>query len=159
MMVALSALLLQIAADGLQVYRYNAAADATQTAVAAQYQAWFPNEVLNTSRTKLQVQMQPKLQSGDAASASHIAVLARISPLIKQSSLHAQALVMEPQLLSFTLIAPDRNSLDQFTSTLTAQGVAATLERVDSNEQGQFSGQVTVNVTDDSATSNGLAAS
>ena len=159
MMVALSALLLQIAADGLQIYRYNAAADATQTAVAAQYQAWFPNEVLNTSRTKLPVQMQPKLQSGDAASASHIAVLARISPLIKQSSLHAQALVMEPQLLSFTLIAPDRNSLDQFTSTLTAQGVAATLERVDSNEQGQFSGQVTVNVTDDSATSNGLAAS
>ena len=66
---------------------------------------------------------------------------------------------MEPRLLSFTLIAPDRNSLDQFTSTLTAQGVAATLERVDSNEQGQFSGQVTVNVTDDSATSNGLAAS
>ncbi len=157
MMVALSALILQIATDGLQIYRYNTAATATQSAVATQYQAWFTNEVLNTSRTKLQVQMQPKLQSGGAASASHIAVLARISPLIKQSSLHAQALVMEPRLLSFTLIAPDRNSLDQFASTLTSQGIAANLERVNSNEQGQFSGQVTVNVVDDSAASSGLA--
>ncbi|AMN49796.1 type II secretion system protein GspL [Psychrobacter sp. P2G3] len=151
MMVALSALVLQMATDGLQIYRYNIATDATQTAIAAQYQSWFPDEVLNTSRTKLQVQMQPKLRSDSQESASHLAVLARISPLIKQSSLHAQALVMEPTALSFTLIAPDRGSLDQFASTLTGQGIAANLERVNSNEQGQFSGQITVNIENDPA--------
>ena len=152
MMVALSALVLQMATDGLQIYRYNIATDATQTAIAAQYQSWFPDEVLNTSRTKLQVQMQPKLRSDSQESASHLAVLARISPLIKQSSLHAQALVMEPTALSFTLIAPDRGSLDQFASTLTGQGIAASLERVNSNEQGQFSGQIIVNIENDPAT-------
>lgn len=159
MMVALSALVLQMATDGLQIYRYNIATDATQTAIAAQYQSWFPDEVLNTSRTKLQVQMQPKLRSDSQESASHLAVLARISPLIKQSSLHAQALVMEPTALSFTLIAPDRGSLDQFTSTLTGQGIAASLERVNSNEEGQFSGQITVNIANESATTDSSAQS
>lgn len=152
MMVALSALVLQMATDGLQIYRYNIATSATQTAIAAQYQSWFPDEVLNTSRTKLQVQMQSKLRSDSQESASHLAVLARISPLIKQSSLRAQALVMEPTALSFTLIAPDRDSLDQFASTLTGQGIAASLERVNSTEQGQFSGQITVNIANDPAT-------
>ena len=154
MMVALSALVLQVAADGLQVYRYNTAANATQTAVAAQYQSWFPNERFDTSRTKLQVQMQPKLRSDSQESASHLAVLARISPLIKQSSLQAQALVMEPTALSFTLIAPDRGSLDQFASTLTSQGIPANLARVDSNEQGQFTGQITVSIADDLTVTN-----
>lgn len=149
MMVALSALVLQMATDALQVYRYNLATDATQTAIAAQYQSWFPDEVLNTSRTKLQVQMQPKLRNDSQESSSHLAVLARISPLIKQSSLHAQTLIMQPTTLSFTLIAPDRGSLDKFASTLTAQGIVASLERVNSNEQGQFSGQITVNVSND----------
>lgn len=55
---------------------------------------------------------------------------------------------MQPTALSFTLIAADRNSLDQFTNTLLDQGIAATLERVNSNEQGQFSGQITVNIID-----------
>lgn len=159
MMVALSALVLQMATDGLQIYRYNIATSATQTAIAAQYQSWFPDEVLNTSRTKLQVQMQSKLRSDSQESASHLAVLARISPLIKQSSLHAQALVMEPTALSFTLIAPDRSSLDQFTSTLTGQGIAASLERVNSNEQGQFSGQITVNIANDPAAADNSAQS
>lgn len=151
MAVALAALLLQVAADGLQIYRYNSAAAATKAAVTSQYQAWFPNETLNTSRTKLQVQMQPKLQSAKTTSASHMTMLGQISPLIKQSSLHAQALVMTPDMLSFTLIAPDRSSLDQFTSTLMSQGIAANLERVNSSEQGQFSGQVTIKVTDDTS--------
>lgn len=149
MMVALSALVLQMATDGLQIYCYNLATNATQTAIAAQYQSWFPDEELNTSRTKLQVQMQPKLRNDSQESASHLAVLARISPLIKQSSLHAQTLVMQPTTLSFTLIAPDRGSLDKFASTLTGQGIEASLERVNSNEQGQFSGQITVNIPND----------
>ena len=154
--VALSALVLQIATDGVQSYRYNEAAAATKIAVADQYQSWFPNEPLST-RTKLQVQLQPKLRSDSQAPASHMAVLARISPLIKQSSMQAQALVMQPSALSFTLIAPDRGSLDQFTSTLVAQGLTANLERVNSNEQGQFSGQITVNIMEDSATQNKMA--
>jgi len=147
---------LQIATDGVQSYRYNEAAAATKIVVADQYQSWFPNEPLST-RTKLQVQLQPKLRSDSQAPASHMAVLARISPLIKQSSMQAQALVMQPSALSFTLIAPDRGSLDQFTSTLVAQGLTANLERVNSNEQGQFSGQITVNIMEDSATQNKMA--
>ncbi|WP_372860542.1 type II secretion system protein GspL [Psychrobacter sp.] len=150
-MVALSALVLQMATDGLQWYQYNKAAVATKAEIAAQYQAWFPNEPLS-SRTKLQVQLQPKLRSDSQAPASHMAALTRISPLIKQSSLRAQALVMQPSALSFTLIAPDRNSLDKFTSTLIAQGLNAKLAQVNSNEQGQFSGQVTVNVVENNDT-------
>ena len=145
MMMALTALVLQMATDGVQWYQYKTAAAATKTEIASQYQSWFPNEPLST-RTKLQVQLQPKLRSDSQAPDSHIAVLARISPLIKHSSLRAQALVMQPAALSFTLIAPDRGSLDQFTNTLVAQGLNAKLAPVNGNEQGQFSGQVTVDV-------------
>ena len=150
MMVALSALVLQMATDAVQWYQYNEATTATKTEIATQYQSWFPNEPLST-RTKLQVQLQPKLRSDSQAPASHMAVLSRISPLIKQSSLKAQALVMQPSALSFTLIAPDRGSLDQFTATLVAQGLTAKLEQVNGNEQGQFSGQVTVNVIENNS--------
>ena len=41
MMVALSALVLQMATDGLQWYQYNEATAATKTEIAAQYQSWF----------------------------------------------------------------------------------------------------------------------
>ena len=150
MMVALSALVLQMATDAVQWYQYNEATTATKTEIATQYQSWFPNEPLST-RTKLQVQLEPKLRSDSQAPASHMAVLSRISPLIKQSSLKAQALVMQPSALSFTLIAPDRGSLDQFTATLVAQGLTAKLEQVNGNEQGQFSGQVTVNVIENNS--------
>lgn len=150
MMVALSALILQMATDGVQWYQYQAATAATKTEIAAQYQSWFPNEPLST-RTKLQVQLQPKLRSDSQAPNAHIAVLSRISPLIKQSSLRAQALIMQPTALSFTLIAPDRGSLDQFTNTLVAQGLSAKLEQVNGNEQGQFSGQVTVDVVENNS--------
>ncbi|QOD13680.1 hypothetical protein IEE84_05245 [Psychrobacter sp. 28M-43] len=153
MMVALSALVLQMATDGVQWYKYNEATAATKTAIAAQYQSWFADEPLST-RTKLQVQLQPKLRSDSQAPASHMAALSRISPLIKQSSLHAQSLVMQPSALSFTLIAPDRGSLDKFTSTLVAQGLNAKLAQVNSNEQGQFSGQVTVNVVENNIAEN-----
>ncbi|MFZ2844706.1 type II secretion system protein GspL [Psychrobacter sp.] len=158
MMVALSALVLQMATDAIQWYQYNDAAAQTKTEIAAQYQSWFPNEPLS-ARTKLQVQLQPKLRSDSQAPASHMAILARISPVIKQSSLRAQALVMQPSALSFTLIAPDRSSLDQFTNTLAAQGLTAKLEQVNSNEQGQFSGQVTVNVIENNSTANNGATS
>ena len=150
MMVALSALVLQMATDGVQWYQYKAATAATKTEIATQYQAWFSNEPLST-RTKLQVQLQPKLRSDSQAPNAHIAVLSRISPLIKQSSLRAQALVMQPTALSFTLIAPDRGSLDQFTNTLVSQGLNAKLEQVNGNEQGQFSGQVTVDVVENNS--------
>jgi len=153
MMVALSALVLQMATDGVQWYKYNEATAATNAAIAAQYQSWFADEPLST-RTKLQVQLQPKLRSDSQAPASHMAALSRISPLIKQSSLHAQSLVMQPSALSFTLIAPDRGSLDKFTSTLVAQGLNAKLAQVNSNEQGQFSGQVTVNVIENNIAEN-----
>ena len=158
MMVALTALVLQMATDGVQWYQYNNAAIATKAETAKQYQSWFADEPLST-RTKLQVQLQPKLRSDSPAPDSHMAALARISPLIKQSSLHAQSLVMQPSSLSFILIAPDRDSLDKFTSTLTAQGLSAKLAQVNGNEQGQFSGQVTVNVAENNDTQANTAAS
>ena len=145
MMVALSALVLQIATDAVQWYKYDNAAAATEAEIATQYQSWFADEPLST-RTKLQVQMQPKLRRDSQMQDTHIAALTRISPLIKQSSLRAQALVMQPSVLSFTLIAPDRGSLDKFASTLVSQGLNAKLEQVNGNKQGQFSGKVTVNV-------------
>ncbi|MBP3944894.1 type II secretion system protein GspL [Psychrobacter sp. K31L] len=147
MMVALSALVLQIATDGVQFYQYNQATMATKTAITNQYQSWFPDERLNP-RTNLTTQMAPKLGTNGQAS-PHIAVLSRISPLIKQSSLKAQSLVMQPSALSFTLIAPDRDSLDKFANTLFTQGLTAKLERVNSNEQGQFSGQITVSINEE----------
>ncbi len=149
LMVALSALTLQIATDAVQWYRYDAATTSVQQAVATQYQSWFINERLNL-RTSLATQMQNKLRS-DTQASSPMAALARISPLIKQSSLKAQALSIQPTALSFTLIAPDRNSLDQFANTLNEQGLSASLERVSGNEQGQFSGQITVNTSDNAA--------
>lgn len=146
MMVALSALVLQMAADAVQWYRYDTATSATEQAIATQYQSWFADERLNP-RTKLETQMRDKLRSGTQSSPS-MAALARISPLIKQSSLQAQALTIQPNTLSFTIIAPDRASLDKFATTLNEQGLSASLERVNSNEQGQFSGQITVNIVD-----------
>ena len=147
-MVALSALVLQMATDGLQAYRYHTASEATQAATAIQFQSWFPEDRLN-SRTQLQTQMSAKLRSDSQAPASHMALLARLSPLIKQSSLRAQTLVMQPNSLSFTLIAPNRESLDQFTNTLTTQGLVANLDRVKGNDQGEFSGQITVDIAED----------
>lgn len=149
MMVALSALVLQIATDGVQSYQYHQATAVTKTAIASQYQSWFPDERLNP-RTNLKTQMAPKL-GADGQASPHMAVLARISPLIKQSSLNAQSLIMQPSALSFTLIAPDRDSLDKFANTLFTQGLTAKLERVNSNEQGQFSGQITVSISEDDA--------
>lgn len=148
-LVALSASVLQMATDGLQIYRYNAASIETRTAVAAQYQSWFPEDRLNAS-SQLQTQMDPKLKNNSQASASHMAALSRISPLIKQSQLRAQALVMQPTALNFTLIASNRESLDEFTTTLVSQGLVATLERVNNGENGEFSGQITVTIADTS---------
>ncbi|WP_201592577.1 type II secretion system protein GspL [Psychrobacter sp. Pi2-51] len=156
MMVALSALVLQIATDGVQFYQYNQATVATKTAITDQYQSWFPDERLNP-RTNLTTQMAPKLGTNGQAS-PHIAVLSRISPLIKQSSLKAQSLVMQPSALSFILIAPDRDSLDKFANTLFTQGLTAKLERVNSNEQGQFSGQITVSINEEGTTPESVGA-
>lgn len=147
--VALSALVLQIATDAVQWYRYDAAATATQQTIGKQYQAWFPEERLNP-RTELETQLRPKLRTDTQASSS-MAAMARISPLIKQASLQAQSLSIQPTALSFTLLAPNRNSLDQFAATLKEQGLNANLERISSNEQGQFSGQIIVNIADNSA--------
>ena len=149
MIVAFSALVLQIVTDATQSYQYDKAAASTKTAVAAQYQSWFPDERLNP-RTQLKRQMESKLRS-DSQSSSHMALLARISPIIKQSTVQAQSLLMQPSSLSFTLTAPNRDSLDKLTSTLVTQGVTAKLDRVNSNDDGQFTGQMTIEVAEDSS--------
>lgn len=103
--------------------------------------------------------MQAKLRKDSQDQSAHMATLARISPLIKQSSLTAQSLVMQPSSLSFTLIAPNRNSLDEFANTLVTQGIAASLQSVNGNEQGEFSGQITVNIADNNVDTGQVTAS
>ncbi len=157
-LVAISALVLQMATDGVQLYRYNEASAATQAATASQFQSWFPEDRLNP-RTLLQTQMSAKLRNDSQAADSHMAVLARISPLIKQSSLQAQSLLMQPTAISFTLIAPNRDSLDEFTNTLITQGLAANLQSVNADEQGDFRGQITIDIVDNSSDVAEVAAS
>ncbi|MGO1490728.1 MAG: type II secretion system protein GspL, partial [Psychrobacter sp.] len=70
-----------------------------------------------------------------------------------------QTLVMQPTALSFTLIAADRDSLDEFTSTLVAEGLNAKLAQVSNDEQGQFSGEVTVSVVENIDTQEAVATS
>jgi general secretion pathway protein L len=67
--------------------------------------------------------------------------------------------MMQPSSLSFTLIAPNRSSLDEFANTLVTQGIAASLQSVNGNEQGKFSGQITVNIADNSAEAGELSSS
>ena len=61
-----------------------------------------------------------QLRTDSQAQSAHMTVLARISPLIKQSSPTAQSL-MQPSSLSFTLIAPNRSSLDEFATLVTQE--------------------------------------
>lgn len=145
-MVALAALVFQLSADALQWYRFNQATAATKLATTAQYDAWFPNEPLSPTND-LQVQLQPKLTSAGTAGSEHLALLLRISPLIKQSSLAAQSLVIEPTMLSFTIVGDNRDSLDKFAKSLTAQGIDASLGSVNNSDQDKVAGQVTINLT------------
>lgn len=144
-MVALTALVFQLSADALQWYRFNQATTATKLATTTQYDAWFPNEPMSPTNT-LQVHLQPKLMTAGSAESEHLALLSRIAPLIKQSSLAAQSLVIEPKSLSFTIVGDNRDSLDKFASTLTAQGIDASLGRVNNSEEDKVAGQVTINL-------------
>lgn len=146
MMVTLVALVCQLSADALQQYQYNKAAKATKLAIEAQYNAWFPDEPFSPTN-QLQLQLNPKLASDSAAQSEHLAVLSRVAPLIKQSSLSAQSLTIEPTSLSFTIVGNSRDSLDKFASTLVDQGINASLGRVDSRDQNKVAGQVTIAVT------------
>lgn len=147
MLVLLVALLTQMAADGLQWYRYQQAAEHTKAAIGRQYQAWYPDEQLNT-RSKLSVQLTPKLLSRGSASSSDtnaVATFTRISPLIQQAGLMARSLQIEGDSIRLQLLAADRASLDGLVSTLTAQGIPAVLGEVshigsqDSGSQGSAS--------------------
>jgi len=146
MMVAVAALVFQLSADALQWYHYKQATAATKQATAAQYQAWFPEERLSP-KNSIQLSLEPKLTTNNAAESQHIALLNRIAPLIKQSALTAQALEIEPTTLSFTVVGDNRDSLDKFASTLSAQGIEASLGSVNNSEQDKVAGQVTVNIT------------
>ncbi len=149
-MVALAAWVLQFATNGIELLRYQDAAAKTQSATAAQYQAWFPNEPLNP-KGLLQTQLTPKLRQNSSDANAPVAVLSQVSPLIKQSSLTAQTLVLAPDALMLTLIAPDRSSLDGFISHLTTQGLSANLEQVNNTEQNQVLGHVRIIIVPSSA--------
>ena len=151
LMVALAALVLQMVTDAAQIYRYNQATEATEAATAAQYQAWFPDERLNLN-TKLQAQIQPKLRQGASAQSAHMAMLARVSPVLKQSSVTAQTLNVQPTAIQMQLLAPNRQSLDDLVSSLSTQGIKAQLQQVNSTETGTFNGSVQIVV--DTTTNN-----
>lgn len=143
MMVAMMALVFQLSADALQYYQYKKATDTTKLATRAQYNAWFPNEPLSPTNT-VEVALKPKLAGAADAQSDHLVILTRLAPLIKQSSLVAQTLVIEPNSLSFTVVGDSRESLDKFASTLTAQGFNASLGSVGNPEPNKVAGQVTI---------------
>lgn len=147
MMVAMMALVFQLSADALQYYQYKKATDATKLATREQYNAWFPNEPLSPTNT-VEVALKPKLAGGVEAQSEHLAILTRLAPLIKQSSLVAQTLVIEPNSLSFTVVGDSRESLDKFASTLTAQGFNASLGSVGNPEPNKVAGQVTIAIAE-----------
>lgn len=153
LMVALAALVLQMATDAAQIYRYQQATEATKEATIAQYQAWFPNERLNP-KTKLQAQVQPKLRQDTATQSAHMALLARISPVLKQSPVTAQTLNVQPAAIQMQLLAPNRQSLDDLVATLGTQGINAQLQQVNSTETGTFNGNVQIMVDSVDATPN-----
>lgn len=124
--VAIMALLVQLVADAVGDYRYKKAVDATNVAINAQYQAWFPNERLN-SRTKLQAQLQPKLANANGTEDVGMTLLSRLMPMIKQANLAAQSLNLDDGNVRLKLIADNRNHLDGFVQELNQQGISATL--------------------------------
>lgn len=146
MIVALVALGLQIAADALQYYHYQRATEATELATRAQYDAWFPNEPLSPTNT-VEVALKPKLANTASTQSEHLSILSRVAPLLKQSSLVAQTLVIEPNTLSFTVVADNRDKLDKFASTLQAQGFNASLGSVSNPGENQVAGQVTISLS------------
>lgn len=125
-LVAIMALLVQLVADAVGDYRYKKAVDATNVAINAQYQAWFPNERLN-SRTKLQAQLQPKLANANGTEDVGMTLLSRLMPMIKQANLAAQSLNLDDGNVRLKLIADNRNHLDGFVQELNQQGISATL--------------------------------
>ncbi|GAA0319707.1 type II secretion system protein GspL [Psychrobacter aestuarii] len=143
LMVALAALVLQMATDAAQLYRYHQATEATKAATAEQYQAWFPNERLNP-KTKLQAQVQPKLRQSATTQSAHMTMLARVSPVLKQSAVTAQTLNVQPAAIQMQLIAPNRQSLDDLVATLGTQGINAQLQQVNAAEAGAVNGEVQV---------------
>lgn len=147
LMVAMMALVFQLSADALQYYQYKQATDATKLATRAQYNAWFPNEPLSPTNT-VEVALKPKLAGAADAQSEHLLILTRLAPLIKQSSLVAQTLVIEPNSLSFTVVGDSRESLDKFASTLTAQGFNASLGSVGNPEPNKVAGQVTIAIAE-----------
>lgn len=124
--VAVMALLVQMVADAVGDYRYKKAVDATNVAINAQYQDWFPNERLN-GRTKLQAQLQPKLANSNSTEDVGMTLLSRLMPMIKQANLAAQSLNLDDGNVRLRLIADNRNHLDGFVQTLNQQGITATL--------------------------------
>lgn len=145
--VAALALVMQFVADGLQWYQYAQAADATKAAVAQQYVSWFPDEPLN-ERTSVRTQLSPKLVSGGALESDAVALMARIAPVIKQADLTATEVTTQADRLLLTLVAENRNALDEVTQTLSEQGLNARLGTVENVSDAQVGGQVTVLLTD-----------
>ncbi len=155
LMVALAAWVLQFATNGIQWYRYHEAAAATQSATAAQYQSWFPNEPLN-ARTQLQTQLAPKLRQDHSESSVALTLLSQVSPLIKAASISAQALIFEPDALKMTLIAPDKASLDRLVASVSAQGLTANLEAVNNTDQGGVTGNIRISSDSNNASASAL---
>ncbi len=129
LVVAMLALVLQMFADGLSIYQYNKVAKATETVINKQYKAWFPDDRLNP-KTSLKAQLEPMLTSAGTAENTALALLSRVSPLIKQSNLTASSLLAKEATLKLTLVADNRSELDRFMQKLQQQGMVAELGQV-----------------------------
>ena len=98
--------------------------------------------------------MVPKLRQDTATQSAHMALLARISPVLKQSPVTAQTLNVQPAAIQMQLLAPNRQSLDDLVATLGTQGINAQLQQVNSTETGTVNGNVQIMVDSADATAN-----
>lgn len=144
--IASLALITQLLVDTAQWYRYRQANQNLQTAIATQYQTYFPEETYSPRLTLTQ-QMGNKLNPTQTNQASKTQLMESLSRLIRQQSLTAQSLKIDPNQLTLKIIAPNRSELDQLTKTLNAQGLSAQLGGIENLENGELIGQIKITLT------------
>lgn len=133
----------QITADALQWYQYEKAATATRAATDEQFTSWFAGESLNP-RVDVSSQVKPRLLSDASNQQPQLALMSRISPLIKQSQLTAESLRWNDSNVVIVVKGENRSGIDQLQKGLTEQGVSANLGAVTPSAEGSVIGEINI---------------
>ncbi len=137
----------QIIADGLTFNKLKNANRATISATKKQFKAWYPEERLNT-RTSIKAQLEPKLKSKGQTDTAMMSLFSQVSPLIQQSALTANNILIDSDSINLELQATNRRQLDGFVNKLQQQGIEAQLGSLRSldnlNSSKKFTGTVSI---------------